>query len=123
MNSLSEITLSPSNSVVLIEDVGGGQIPLSMNGASIAWTSSVIAVGCRMIADGPSTFRIGAGRMIDPGYLPKFDGYLDTPSGHLIVSTITGHPILSAKVSASKTRMRIWTNDTTAPDLILIGYH
>lgn len=113
--------LAPPNSLVLIEDTCGGEIPDSMNQSLIAATDSCIAVGCRAEDDGETEIVLGDCNKVDTGEQPVFDGLLRTPSRNLVVRTVLGVTLLEIPVSETQTRLRIWANDPTEPDRIAIG--
>lgn len=113
--------LAPPNSLVLIEDPSGGEIPDSMNQSLISATDSCIAVGCRAEDDGETEIVLGNCNKVDTGEQPMFDGLLRTPTRKLVVRTVLGITLLEMPVSETQTRLRIWVNDPTEPDRIAIG--
>ncbi|MBC7150846.1 MAG: hypothetical protein H5U22_15780 [Rhizobium sp.] len=117
---MTSVRIAPPNSVVLIEDSLGGDIPESMNQSLVASTDSCIAVGCRAEADGETEIIIDDYDRSDIGEL-IFDGVLRTDSQKLVVSTVLSAVLLEAQVPDTETRLRIWANDRREPDRILIG--
>ena len=91
-----------------------------MNRSLVASTGTCIAVGCRSEADGETEIIIDDRDGPDVGEL-VFDGVLPTGSRKLVVSTVSGAVLLEAQVPDTDTRLRIWANDRTEPDRILIG--
>src|SRR5258708_4202695 len=110
------------NSLVLISDPKGGEIPDTMQGAVIASTSSCIAVGCRSEADGETEFTLGTIRQVDPGARPLFEGKLNTPSRKIAVRSVDGQTILETPVPRRQTTVRVWVNDPKEPDRVIVGF-
>lgn len=115
------VRLAPPNSVVLIEDICGGEVPDTMNQSLISITDSCIAVGCRAEDDGETQIVLGDLSEVDAEKQLVFDGVLRTPSLRLVIRTVLGVTLLETPVSDAETRLRIWTNDLTEPDQIVIG--
>lgn len=114
-------TIAPPNSLVLVEDPSGGEVPESMGSSVTASTDSCIAVGCRSESDGKSEVVLGPSAEMDPGTSPVLDQELSTPSRKVVVRTVLGDTVLESPVSTEKTRIRVWVNDQKEPDRILIG--
>ena len=115
------VTIAPPNSLVVISDAHGGEVPLAMRAKRIVSTRSCIAVGCRMFADGPSRFTLGPAREVDPGMPPSFEGSLEAPSRTVVVSTVERQALRRAQVPSREVRVRIWTNHPTEPNEVVIG--
>lgn len=113
--------IAPPNSLILIEDPSGGQIPASMKGSLIASTDFCIAVGCRSDTDGETEFTLGKAHDVDPGDHPVFQGILKTPSLRITLKSVVGQTILEAPVSHRETMVRIWVNDPSEPDRVIVG--
>lgn len=113
--------VAPPNSLVLITDSGGGEIPASMAGSLIAATSSCIAVGCRSESDGETAFTLGFARDVNPSYAPFFEGKLATPNRKIVLRSVIGQTILEQQVSGWETTIQIWVNDTKEPDSVVVG--
>jgi hypothetical protein len=90
-------------------------------GQRIWVTPSCIAVGCLAFMDGETEVTLGASAEVDPGGIVAFDGLLDTSNRAVVVSTIEGETVLRANVTGARTRVRIWTNDPSEPDEVVIG--
>ena len=113
--------VAPPNSLVLISDPKGGEIPATMKGATIAATASCIAVGCQSDADGVTEFTLGTMHEVDPGDHPVFEGKLSTPNHKVAVRSVTGEIILEASVPQRQTTVRVWVNDPREPDRVIVG--
>jgi hypothetical protein len=107
--------------VVLVEDALGGQLPETMRESLIVATTSCVAVGCLSEQDGETEFTLGASHEVDPRTHPAFQGVLSTPSRKIRVVSVLGQPILETAVMRDSTTVRIWVNDPTEPDKIIIG--
>ena len=59
--------VKPPNSLVLVEDSSGGELPTSMNQSLIAATASCVAVGCRSEDDGETEIVLGHCSGVDTG--------------------------------------------------------
>src|SRR4029077_10514674 len=103
--------IAPPNSVVLVSDATGGEIPKSMDDCLISSTTSCIAIGCRSEADGETDIALGALLEVAQGGSPDFEGLVATPSRRIVVRTVLGDTILDATVPATNTNVRVWVND------------
>lgn len=109
------------NSVALIEDLSGGEVPVSMSHALIAATESCIAVGGKSESDGETAINLGDVDSVNTGEQPVFEGVLKTPSRKVVVRTVTGDTLLSMPVPSTETNIKIWANDSIEPDCISVG--
>jgi hypothetical protein len=117
----TSMRIAPPNSVVLIEDSGGGEIPASMNQSLIAATDSCIAIGCRAEDDADTEITLGPCDKVDTGERPAFEGALQTPNRKLVARTVYGVTLLEMPVPTTETRLRVWVNDPSEPDRIAVG--
>ncbi len=113
--------IAPPNSVILIEDPSGGEIPASMNQSVIAATDSCIAVGCLAEDDGETEIILGLSGEVSDGDQPAFDGLVKTPSRKVAVRTVHGVTVLETAVPKSEARVQVWVNDTREPDRITVA--
>lgn len=111
--------LAPPNSLIIIEDSSGGEIPSSLNNGLLSVTDSAIAIGCKCEFDGYTNITIleSGGNIEHP---VVFDGKLKTPSRKISVRTVLGESILEAQVPAEECRIKIAVNDFLEPDEIFI---
>ena len=58
---------------------------------------------------------------VDPGARPVFWGRLKTPNRKVALQTVTGQAILETSVAQQETTVRVWTNDASEPDQIIVG--
>jgi hypothetical protein len=113
---------APPNSIVLIEDPRGGEVPTTITkGELIAATESCLAVGCQSFVDGETRFTLGRVPDVDPGTKPAFDGLLKTPTRQVAVRSVLGETILQASVAQDLTNIVVWVNHPTEPDEVVVG--
>jgi hypothetical protein len=113
--------VAPPNSLILIEDLGGGEVPASMGGSLVVSTDSCIAVGCRSDVDGDTQFTLGETHDVDPGGHPIFRGLLKTPNRRVALVSVIGQVILEAAVLQQQTIVRVWVNHPSEPDHVIVG--
>jgi len=112
---------APPNSLVLISDPEGGDIPGTMSGALVASTDSCIAVGCRSEADGETTFMVGEANEVNFEGQQVFEGNLSTPSHRISIRSVLGETLLEASVPRKRTFVRVWVNDLIEPDCVFVA--
>ena len=115
--------IAPPNSLLLVSDERGGEIPQSQAGALLTFTSSCIAIGSLCEIDGETEITLGQADEVDPGGEPHFEGSLETPTRRLAVRTVLGDTVLEVWVPDLRTSLRIWVNDSAEPDKIVVGFH
>lgn len=113
--------IAPPNSLILIEDSNGGDVPTSMNRSLIVATESCIAVGCRCEVDGETEIMLEHCSNVDTGDVLEFEGRLRTPSRRITIRTTHDVTLLEMPVAGTMTTLRIWVNDPTEPDRIIVG--
>lgn len=104
--------------MIFIADSGGGEIPDRMV-RPIVSTNSCIVVGC--LTNGETELTLGETQDVDPGDPPAFHGKLKTPSNRVVLHTAEAETILQATVSWRETVVRIWVNDPSEPDQVIVG--
>jgi hypothetical protein len=114
-------TIRPVNSLVLISDPGGGEVPEWIRDELILSTSSCISVGCYPEQDGPTTVILGPSWQVELDERPAFDGNLETPNRAVVVSTVEWKTILEVRVPKTCTHVRIWVSHPRWPDKVIIG--
>lgn len=120
---VSRIKLAPANSVVLVSDEGGGEIPQSMNDQAISATNSCVAIGCMAEDDGETEFTLGTLSELERPEQPAYEGMLRTPSRRLVIRSVHGVELLGLPVEGDVTRVKIWTNDTSEPNHVVVAVH
>jgi hypothetical protein len=109
------------NGILFISDVDGGLAPYPKWGALVQSTPSCISVACTPDSEGPTDVIIGAAENVNPGGTPVFDGKLDTPNRTLVVSTVDRQTVVSVQVRRAMIHVRVWVNEPTVPDRVIIG--
>ena len=112
--------VSAPKAIVLIEDSGGGELPLIVPGQLVAATANSIAVGCA--ASAATEVAIADIGIVPPaaGVL-VFEGRLETPTRRLAVRTVLGATLLEVVVPSTNTQLRIWANAPIEPTELTIG--
>ena len=85
-------------------------------------TSASIAIGTMSEVDGTTRLRLTNGR-VSPGtegLAQVFDGELETPSKTICIGAATGEIYLRGTTNGNSTRIKVWVNDRTEPDLIVV---
>lgn len=113
--------VSPPNSLVLIADLDDVDIPQTMGGAILSSTKTCIAVGCRSEIDGPTEFKLGLAKDVDPGGEPSFQGIVKTPNHKIAIRSVLGQKILELPVPRAETKILLWLNDFHEPDKVIVG--
>jgi len=110
------------NGLVFIEDAKGGKPPYPVTDEEVQYTSSCVSVACLHEIDGEAELSLGAAEDLAPNFDLAFDGMIETPSRKLVLSAVSGEPLLVAKVPNRTTRIRIWRNHPDWPDKIVVGW-
>lgn len=112
--------LSPPNSIVFIMDDSVGVVPDLAEGL-IGANSTCVAIGTLAQCDGITRIELTDE---EPGVVAgsevAFDGVILTPSKRLSVRSAHDEALLEINVPTDATRLRIWANDRSEPDCILV---
>jgi hypothetical protein len=111
----------PPHSLILISELGRGEVPDSMNGSLIAATASCIAVGCRSEVEGETEITLGSISEVGLSTPASFSGILATPRKSVALQTIFNESIIEFAVPSEQTLVSIWVNDANEPDEIIVG--
>lgn len=115
------VRLAPPNSLILILDPQGAEIPATMSGGLISSTDTCIAVGCMSEDDGETELTLGEAKAVDPGYASALEKRISTPSRKLSVKSVLGVTLLETQVSSPSVMVQVWVNDAREPDKVMIG--
>jgi hypothetical protein len=74
-----------------------------------------------MEIDGETEITLGSSHEVDPGVRATYEGILETPSRGVAVLIVPNKKILETKVTTTRTRIRIWANDSWEPDQLRVG--
>lgn len=116
------IEISPPNSLVVVLDVKGGDVPLDVTSNLVVATDSCIVIGCRSASDGPTQITFGAKKEVDQGIPPFFTAKIQVRNKKLTVKTVYADLIFSEDVASDKVTVSIWANDEKEPDVVVIGF-
>ena len=114
------IYATPAHSLILVEDILGGNPPSSLS-STVASTDSCVAVVCKPETDGLTHIKLSHNYNLNMLDAPAFNDLLQIPSRRLAVHTIDGKSLLETTVSSNVIRLRVWTNDASEPDEITLG--
>ena len=113
--------IRPENSVVIVEDVSGGQTPRLEGDSLVASSGSCIAVACRSALDGETRLTMGEARDVDPGAAPSLDVLLATPGREVVIRDVSEEILAHADVATATTRVRVWMEDSRDPGWVVVG--
>lgn len=117
----NEILINPRNSVILIMDRTIGEVPESMNGGLVAATNTCVAIGTLSEFDGKTRIILSDNiEEIECSKYKVFEGFIDTPSKILSISSILDEPLLESSVPGSRTKIFVCVNDEFEPDDIQV---
>lgn len=118
MSSL--IQTAVPNSLVLVLDPDTGELPTSLDGRSIAASSTCVAVGAVSEFDGETTVCIGVPSELprNEGLVLRWEGRLGT-SGRIGILNIYNEVLLEVPAPEAAC-VAIWTNDPDEPDKIWV---
>lgn len=118
------VKIVPPNSLFFISDARCGSVPDPdeiARQAGITATASCVAVCCLAEIDGPTEITIGPADEVGRAEPPAFEGFLDTPTHTVVVSTVESTELLQVAAAGDRTQLKIWTNRKREPDNVVIG--
>lgn len=119
--TMNAIHVAPPNSLILIEDAAGGEVPKSRSRSLVAATPSCVAVGCRAEDDGKTEIVLAPSTGLKTLDRLEFEGSIRTPSMRVVVRTVHGETLLELPVPGRQTALKIWASDPMEPDRITVG--
>jgi hypothetical protein len=111
---------APPNSMVVVMDQTGGDIPATFGGTLVAFTDSCVAIATLAAIDGETTIVLADEMPTAFAGSPAFDGVLETPSKGISLHSALDQRLLDFAVADVRTRVRVWANDPSAPDEIYV---
>jgi hypothetical protein len=114
-------TFKVPNGIVFVTDARGGDTPDFDEEKLVMSTKSCVAICCQHEIDGETGFTLGLTQEVDPGDQPAFEGMLETPDHMITVRSSHNEIMLQAPVGTDETKIRIWANDPSSPDQVIIG--
>ena len=116
------IRVAPSNSLIFISDTAKFWATDIVDATTFVANSRCISVGCLMWQDGETDVTLGLAADVGAeAAAPDFDGFIETPSRKVMVSTVEHDVLLTCDVPEMRTRVRIWLNRPWQPDEVVIG--
>jgi hypothetical protein len=110
------------NALIVIMDPTAGVIPRSIGNNVVASTDSCIVFGCRSEVDGETEMTLGDMDQLDTGDHLLFTGELKTPNRKIALLSSHNETLLEAATAQQVTSVRIWANDLTEPDKVIVGF-
>ena len=112
---------APPNSIVLVSDVASIDVPASMGGSVISATNACVAVGCLSEDDGETELTLAPLSAVDRSDTPIYQGVLATPTRRVAIRSVLGQRLLELPVTQDRTSIKVWVNDPTEPDKVVVG--
>ncbi|MEN5118212.1 hypothetical protein ABE488_12905 [Luteimonas sp. TWI662] len=114
------ITLPPPNSLILVMDYEIGVVPDQITSDLVTATDSCIAIGTLAAPDGETTITLTD----DPNCTVVgelvFNGELCTPNKELAVCNVLNQRLLTLPLLHTTVRVKVFANDVSEPDRILV---
>ena len=114
-----EITVAPPNSIIFVNDpTSEADIPQDI-GRGLVWaTDTCVAIGTLAEMDGETTIRLARDFPTPRGEV-IYEGTIKTPGRLVAINTSEGVPLISL-TTGPESRLTVWANDSSEPDLILV---
>ncbi|WP_421724230.1 hypothetical protein [Bauldia sp.] len=111
------------NSLLYVKDPRSEDYPEigGPKSTSIWVRPSCIAVSCLPDNDGDTAITIGPSAEMVPDTTLLFDGWIETPSNRIVVTTVLDEEVLGVGVPSERTRLRIWTDGYQDTKRVTIG--
>jgi hypothetical protein len=119
---MSDLTksLAPPNSIIFIADPSSRyHVPADSGSALVTSTPSCIGVGTLAEMDGETTVSLSEEFAAPKGDL-AFDGMLETPNLQVAIIDSEGNSLLAMSTRSKVSSVKIWVNDASEPDDILV---
>lgn len=97
-----------------------GELPEAMNGGLVAFTDSCVAVGTLSEFDGETAISLTDSLEEGEPDALVFDGVLKAPQCELSVCNVANEKLLTMKLSGPEAHVRIFANDPSEPDEIVV---
>jgi hypothetical protein len=123
---LEEKRVSLPDGILFVLDPGNRatKAPQYTPGKVSAATSTCVSIATIADVDGPVIVRFGSkpDENIDPGFLPVFEGTLQTPSRSLAVVTSTSEKVASGHVDANQASLTIYVDSIRSPSIVWLDF-
>jgi hypothetical protein len=110
------------NGLVFVSDIDGGRLAEKMGDEMVQATSSCVAIRCLHEMDGAVELTLGPIRELAQVGYPEFDQMIETPNRRLMISGVSGEPLLQTDIPLTQTRVRVWRNHPVWPDKVVVGW-
>jgi hypothetical protein len=114
------ISLSPPNSLIFVMDHKAGVLPDQITEGLVATTASCVAIGTLSEVDGETTITLTDNMDGVEAVDLVFSGSLSTPNHELSVCDVNNEKLLTLPVSQTSTMVKIFANDSSEPDYIVV---
>lgn len=119
--NVQRATVRAPNGLLFICDRDSKDYP-DVDGKGSFWrTPSMIALACEIDCEGPAEVVIGPMDRVSQPSAPLLDDVIETPSLLLTFELVPNTIVLETLVKGVTTRLRVWTNHPSQPDMIVIG--
>lgn len=117
---ITQETVTPQNSLLLVMDRELGDIPDKIEGL-VAVTPSCIAIGTRSASDGGTIVVLADEEIhLDQSFREVFNGVLETPTREIQVSDVLLEPLVTLPVAGVITSVSIWVDHETEPARVYV---
>jgi len=118
---MTSAKIAVPNGILFVTDIQGDESPQPVRGARVLSTPSCIGFACEFDSEGETDVWLGSSGPARRDHFLLFDGQLETPNRAVAVRLVGGAIALSAPVTRTATRVRIWLNRPDQADKVTIG--
>ena len=118
---IQEQIISPEYLSIYVSGPEPVTIPVDHDYRRLIATDKCINIPCRYWNEGDTRVQFGASSDVKRTDAPRFEGIIKTPGRKVMVYDANIPEIFSMAVPTELTRIRVWTNDVSEPDDILIA--
>jgi hypothetical protein len=115
----TSISIHPPYSIIFVSDEDLSDPPEYRDRYIVA-NEEALTIPCAPEQDMPTRITLASASDDPPSDEPIFDGYIATPQKRVVVTTALMDVVLRHSVASARTRVRVFTNDVSFPDNILI---
>lgn len=116
------VYIAPNYVSFYISSDPNAAVPVKYGAYGVFGTRDCLVVTCQYGQDGDTRIRIGPTAELPQHDLPlRFDGQLATSNGRIVVFETEMPEIITLDVPSQDTRIRIWSNHESQPDVVVIG--
>lgn len=119
--TVSTFVIAPTYNSFYVDGDGKAEPPLEFVFNGIAATGECITIPTVYYGDGNTTVIVGHVSDLDNSAAPNYAGILATPQRQLVIAE-TLSDIATINVDSTTSHIRVWMNDTSEPDHIVIAW-